>query len=248
MVTLSSTTIAFSGNIAPKMEAMAAGVISPLGSAGRRGVATPAGAVPRAPPQTAMRECALLGMAPSILATALVDYSRRPCILENHGRTLLANHDRGCIGVATDDLRHDRGVGDSQALDAVHLEPWVNNGVGSGTHAAGTDWMQVRDATIAQVLDQAFIAGDQRPWHNFLGDVRHQRRLLRKFPAQPGTEEHGLHVGCRLEEFEFDLRRRERGWRFEADAATPLRLQVHGRDHEARPCMGNDAVAIPPVD
>jgi hypothetical protein len=33
--------------------------------------------------------------------------SRRPCILENHGRCFLADHDRGRIGIATDDLRHD---------------------------------------------------------------------------------------------------------------------------------------------
>ena len=72
-------------------------------------------------------------------------------------------------------------------------------------HAAGR--MQVRDATIAQV-DQVFLARDQRSWHNLLRDIRLQCRLLRKFPAEPGTEEHCLNVVRRLEEFEFDLRRR----------------------------------------
>src|SRR5262249_19474720 len=49
VVTLSSTTMAFSGRVAPRIEAMAAGVIAPLGSRRRRGDATPAGARARAP-------------------------------------------------------------------------------------------------------------------------------------------------------------------------------------------------------
>src|SRR6478735_2745887 len=36
VVTLSSTTIAFSGSMAPRIEAMEAGVMAPVGSAGRR--------------------------------------------------------------------------------------------------------------------------------------------------------------------------------------------------------------------
>ena len=38
-----------------------------------------------------------------------------PCILEHHGRALLADHDRGRVGIAADDLRHDRGIGNSEA-------------------------------------------------------------------------------------------------------------------------------------
>jgi hypothetical protein len=42
-----------------------------------------------------------------VAARDLARNSRRPCILEKHGRCFLADHDRGRIGIATDDLRHD---------------------------------------------------------------------------------------------------------------------------------------------
>jgi hypothetical protein len=36
-------------------------------------------------------------------------------VLQHHARGLLADHDRGRIGVAGGERRHDRGVGDAQA-------------------------------------------------------------------------------------------------------------------------------------
>src|SRR5262245_62367861 len=97
--------------------------------------------------------------------------SVRASILKNHGRCFLADHNRGCIGITADDLWHDRGVGDAQARDAVHPQTRIDDSVGSSAHAAGANRMKVRDAAIAQVLDQVLLAGNQRSRHNFLGDI-----------------------------------------------------------------------------
>ena len=40
-------------------------------------------------------------------------------------------------------LRHDRGVGHAQPLDAVHAQPRIDHGVDVAAHAAGADRMQV---------------------------------------------------------------------------------------------------------
>src|SRR6056297_3199620 len=44
-------------------------------------------------------------------------------VLEDHVAGLLADHDRGRIGVAADDRRHDGGVGDAQPVDPVDAQP-----------------------------------------------------------------------------------------------------------------------------
>src|SRR6185295_19429090 len=159
-----------------------------------------------------------------------------------------ADHNRGCIGITADDLRHDRGVCHAQARDAVHPQTWIDNSVGSRAHAAGANRMKVRDAAITQVLDQVLLAGNRRSRHNCLGDIRLQAWLLRDRTAEPRAEEHGLHVVGGLEKLELYLRGCEWIGRFEAHAAAPFWLQVDRRDHEARPRVGYDAVTVPTVD
>jgi hypothetical protein len=40
---------------------------------------------------------------------------------------LLADHDTGRVGVAADEVRHDRGIGDAQALDAAHAQVRIDD-------------------------------------------------------------------------------------------------------------------------
>ena len=78
-------------------------------------------------------------------------------VLEDHRRPLLADHDRGRVGVAADHLRHDRGVHHPEAADAMHPQPRIDHGVGSMPHAARADGMEIGDAPVAQILDQRLV-------------------------------------------------------------------------------------------
>jgi len=53
----------------------------------------------------------------------------------------LADHDRGCVGVAADQRGHDRCVGYAQPVDAAHAQLVVDNGhrVVGQAHLAGAD-------------------------------------------------------------------------------------------------------------
>src|SRR3979490_416034 len=44
-------------------------------------------------------------------------------ILQNHLRRLLGDHDDGGVGVARDEIRHDRSVDHPQAFDAANPKP-----------------------------------------------------------------------------------------------------------------------------
>src|ERR1041385_6051941 len=79
-------------------------------------------------------------------------------VLQNHRGTLLANHDRGGVGVAAGDLRHDRGVGDAQAGNTVDPEARIDNGVDFAPHPAGADRVQVGDTAQADLLDELVVA------------------------------------------------------------------------------------------
>ena len=59
-------------------------------------------------------------------------------------RRSFGDHDGRRIGVAAGDHRHDRCIGDAQAVDAAHLQPRVDYSVTVGSHLAGADRMQRR--------------------------------------------------------------------------------------------------------
>ena len=84
-------------------------------------------------------------------------------VFEDHRGAFLADHDRRRVGVAAGHLRHDRGVGDAQALDPVDPEPRIDDGVDLAAHAAGADRMQVGDAAHADFLDHLLVALDAGP-------------------------------------------------------------------------------------
>src|SRR5919109_1739908 len=60
-----------------------------------------------------------------LLATAFVVFSY--LVNANQIRRLLGDHDRWRIGVTAHDRRHDRRVHDSQRLDSVHAEMWIDD-------------------------------------------------------------------------------------------------------------------------
>jgi hypothetical protein len=45
----------------------------------------------------------------------------------DHLGGFLADHDRGSVGVAADDVRHDTGVRHAQVADAHHLQRGIND-------------------------------------------------------------------------------------------------------------------------
>ncbi len=58
-------------------------------------------------------------------------------VCEDEIRSLLTNHDHWRVGVARDEPRHDRGIGDAQASDALHFQVRPDDGVILDTHPAG---------------------------------------------------------------------------------------------------------------
>jgi hypothetical protein len=54
-------------------------------------------------------------------------------VLEDYGGAFLADHDRGGVGVAPGHLRHDRGVGDTEPLDAMGVQAGIDNRVDLAT-------------------------------------------------------------------------------------------------------------------
>src|SRR4029450_6127553 len=92
-------------------------------------------------------------------------------ILQDHGRAFLPDHDRRSIGVAADNQRHDGGIGDAQPSNAMHPQTRIHDRVATRAHPAGADRMQVRDAAIADVLNELLVRADGGPRHYLLSDI-----------------------------------------------------------------------------
>src|ERR1700674_1948248 len=106
---------------------------------------------------------------------------------------------RGSTGGAGDDSGHDRGVGNPQSLDAVHLECGIDNAVGSYTHSAGPhrvtkadgrESCEVPKSTVMQLAtrDESALA--------HLGKAR----LGAKIPAHLDAANRLCHIGLGREE------------------------------------------------
>jgi hypothetical protein len=79
-------------------------------------------------------------------------------VLEDHVGTLLADHDRGRIGVAGHDCRHDRGIDHAKPCKAVHSQPFVGHGGRVLPHSAGADGMEGGGAAAADEIEQLVVA------------------------------------------------------------------------------------------
>ena len=58
----------------------------------------------------------------------------------------------------------------------------IDDGVGAGAHAAGSNGMQVRDTPVADILDQLRFRPYRWARHGLLGDEGLEGRLLGELP------------------------------------------------------------------
>src|ERR1700730_11447860 len=63
--------------------------------------------------------------------------------LDDHRGGLLADHNARRVSIARRDGRHDRGVGDAQAVDAVDTQLVVDDGLGAASHRRRADGMEM---------------------------------------------------------------------------------------------------------
>src|SRR5215472_4550051 len=115
-------------------------------------------------------------------------------VLEDHRRAFLADHDRGRVGVAAWNLRHDRGVGDAQSLDPVDAQPRIDHRIDLAAHPAGADRVQIGDPAHPDLLDHLLVALTLRAGDYLLADKRLQRRLRGDLAAQPRAIDERLKV------------------------------------------------------
>ena len=78
-------------------------------------------------------------------------------ILEDHVGGLLADHDRGGVGVARDDLGHDRAIGDAQPGDAMHPQPRIDHRTRPLPHPAGAGGVVDRGGIIPRPVERALV-------------------------------------------------------------------------------------------
>ena len=70
---------------------------------------------------------------------------------------LLGDHDGRGIGVAAGHGRHDRGVDDTQALDAAHPQVGVDHGIVAGAHRARRGRVERRLGVLPDVVDELLV-------------------------------------------------------------------------------------------
>src|SRR6185369_439610 len=161
-----------------------------------------------------------------------------------HVGALLADHDRRRIGVAGDDRRHDRSIGDTQIADTMDAKLRVDHGVDFPTHAAGADGMQVGNASGAYVGLEVRFAGDVGAGQDFLDDERFERRLSRDLSADAHAFDQRLEIVGALQEVEANLGRGERIGRLQSHRATSVRFKVNGAEAKGGEGLRYDAVAV----
>src|SRR6185437_7846599 len=153
-------------------------------------------------------------------------------ILQDHRCAFLPDHDRRSIGVAADNQRHDGGICNAQSSNAMYPQTGIHDRVATRAHSAGADRMQVRDAAIADVLNELLVRPDGGPRHHLFRDIWLERRLFGELSRQPNAADHGIDVMCGFHELELDPRRSERVAACEAHQPATFRTQVNGRHAE----------------
>src|SRR6185437_6203803 len=147
-----------------------------------------------------------------------------------------------------DNQRHDGGICNAQPSNAMYPQTGIHDRVATRAHSAGTDRMQVRDAAIADVLNELLVRADGGPRHHLFRDIWLERRLFGELSRQPNAADHGIDVMCGFHELELDPRRSERVAACEAHQPATFRTQVNGRHAEPRPFMGMHAGAVSGLD
>ena len=151
-------------------------------------------------------------------------------------RRLLADHRRRRLGVAADQARHDRGVGDTQVLHRADPQLRIEHRVRIAAHAAGADRMILRvgmgpDQSTQRVLVVGAAAVHQPPAQ------RAQRRRVVDPLADPRARQHGLHVARVGQEVRIDHRRIAHVGAGQPNRAAAVRTQHADLQRVARPPM-----------
>src|SRR5262249_51657246 len=123
---------------------------------------------------------------------------------------LEADHRAHGVRVAADEIRHDRGIGDEQALDALHAQLRAHHRARIGPHTTGADRVVGDFGVGANVLLE-----------RWLGRAVLSRQDLLRNPIAQGWRAHdptndlhtsreGIYICRRLEEATVDERRLRR--------------------------------------
>ena len=148
----------------------------------------------------------------------------------------LADHDRGRVGVAAGDRRHDRGVADPQPLDAADLEVGADDRELVDAHPAGADAVVDRRGPVEDRVAQ-LLALEVRAGVDLLLDRAAERRAGHDLAHHLRALGEHLEVGGVGEVLEVDQRRRRRVGRREPQRAAAARVDQR-RQHRERRCAG----------
>jgi hypothetical protein len=96
--------------------------------------------------------------------------------VENEVGGAFSDHDRRGVRVAADEIGHDRGVRHPQVLDAMQLEPLVDDTHALLSHAARPSRVIDRLGIFADERFQLLIALGAPPWQQLARDEIGERR------------------------------------------------------------------------
>src|SRR5664279_423119 len=99
-----------------------------------------------------------------------------PRILQDHVGGFFGDHDRGSVGIARHQVRHDRGIDHTQALDAAHPKPLIDHRQRIVAHTAGRGRMIDRAAGPAAEVQQVLVAGHLRSRIDLFDRIGLERR------------------------------------------------------------------------
>src|SRR4029077_6690890 len=91
-----------------------------------------------------------------------------------------------------------------------HTESGDHDRVAARAQSSSADRMQVRDAAIADVLNELLVRADGGARHHLFRDVWPERWLFGELSRQPNAADHGIDVMRGFHELERDPRRGER--------------------------------------
>ena len=180
---------------------------------------------------------------PDVLCGRLAGRSRG----QHHLGALLADHDRGRVGVAAGHVGMIEASATRRPCDAVHPQSRIDHGSRSRAHPAGADRVQV-DTRGADPLEQLVVA---------LQRARRARSPRRRLASAATRDRSAIPCGITRHDagtsYSLDrkLKRISGGAsgsaRFEPHRAAALRAQMHRAHGEARERLRHDAVARPSI-
>lgn len=156
--------------------------------------------------------------------------------------TFFTNHDRWCIGVATGNDRHDRGIGDAQTVNAADPEARVDDGAFVIAHLARADRMERRHGGRLQPFDKFGVGLDLRTGRELASAIGVEGGLVDDLARQPNAGDHGLTVKLGFEIVGLDSGRRPGIGGCQRDGSPALRVDGPYPQREAM--IGLDGRAL----